>query len=255
MRSGILPPALRAPFLSSTSPTQRHFWHRLPLVAYAKNRCCLPTQRLPTPIPFHFPRHLAHSARPFHCICVGKLFALNSPRLIPTPTLRCSALRVSGAFRAQVGRQPPLAFSEPSMSFCSIPHSKRARSPHLQSHSSLPQRKLPTISKPTATFYNTSATLAPSPDERTGKPLRSLRHCRQPLRYERAASGTRRVEAGRLLSVLCAMRSPTNSLSLHCIARHLGSLFAHSPLRSFGGNHLRSHGSPSPLIATSNAFD
>lgn len=47
----------------------------------------------------------------------------------------------------------------------------------------------------------------------TDEPLRSFRHCGQPLRLERVASGSRRVEAGRLLSVLGALRSPTNSLS------------------------------------------
>ena len=52
------------------------------------------------------------------------------------------------------------------------------------------------------------------------------------------ASGTRRVGAGRLLSVLCAMRSPINSLSLHCIARHPGSLFTQTSLHSISRNHL-----------------
>lgn len=60
----------------------------------------------PTPLLRHGVGRVAYD-------CGLKLFALNSPRFIPTPTLRCSALRVSGAFRAQVGRQPPLTFSEP----------------------------------------------------------------------------------------------------------------------------------------------
>lgn len=59
------------------------------------------------------------SARPFHCISVSKLFALNSPRLIPTPLLRQGVGRVPSTGRSATFT----CNSDLSMTVCSSPNS------------------------------------------------------------------------------------------------------------------------------------
>ena len=125
------------------------------------------------------------------------------PEMPPLSSRHPSYVGVAGASASRSARQPRLLFRlvKAGLLHYSL---RRARSPHSQSHSPTHRGGCRQYSKPTATFYRTSATHCPNP-----KPQRSgcrwtatLRQGSQPLRQLRAAYGPRRVEVGRLLSVL-----------------------------------------------------
>lgn len=143
-------------------------------------------RRLPPPITFHFPRHLAHSARPLHCICVSKLLSPPFQRFIPTPTptgLGCRARLHCGLpgnlhllLRLVNDGQP-------------LSELQRARSPYLRHVPPTHRGNNRIHYQPSALLYIVcDAALAPTPDVRNSRSINSTMAQCQPLHSLRVLS-------------------------------------------------------------------
>lgn len=183
---------------------------------------------MPSPISFHFPRHLAHSARPLHCICANKLRTGNLHLLL--------RLVIDGLLLSEL---------------------QRARSPHTHHIAPTHRGVCRLHSTPPASFHTSSATLTPPRAPMRGQPWHNsipalrltISVCQSGLR--RTASRGREIIADALCHAL-ANKLPV--APLHCTTPRFA---VHSDLLTFlqpQSPPLRT--APSlPHIATFNPFD
>lgn len=149
---------------------------------------------------------------------------------------------MSGAFRAQVGRQPPLTFPSREDRHSPLRPTVGANRPFPpSSHPAVAADASQSTPPAQYTQYHTIHNSPPlAPMVGTDEPLRSFRHSanRYGLKERPPAHGESRPGDCCRCSVPCArLQTPCRLCKRR---RHLGSLFTHSSLHSFGYNHLHS---------------